>query len=193
MTDISTNPFLSEYETPFQIPPFANIKPEHFLPALEVGIQQLDVEISAIVNNPQAPSFENTIVALERSGKQKNKVIKVFYNLLSADTNDELSELSKIISPKLAELRDKVFLNRDLFQRINQLVLNIEDLGLNTEQERLLTEINKVFVRSGVQLDGNQGQRLREINKRIASLSVSFQQNVLGFEVEKVELWGDFV
>ena len=101
MTKASPNPFLSEYQTPFQIPPFERIKPIHFLPALEVGIQQLDEEIAQIVNNPEPPSFENTIVAFERTGKQKNKVIKVFYNLLSADTNDELNELSKFLKKRL--------------------------------------------------------------------------------------------
>ena len=179
MTKATQNPFFSEYDTPFQIPPFEKIYPQHYLPAFEQGVEELDAEIDKIVDNPQPPTFENTIVAFEQSGKRRDRVTRVFFNLLSADTNDELNDLAPIISSKLTEQRDRIFLNRKLFNRVEELVQKADSLSLNTEQARLLNEIYKWFIRAGVRLGTEQSARLQEVNKKLATLSITFRQNLL--------------
>jgi|TARA_B100001093_G_scaffold226793_1_gene217338 peptidyl-dipeptidase Dcp len=173
------NPFLSEYETPFKIPPFEKIKFSHFEPAFEIGMKQHQDEIYTIANNEQEPTFENTLEAMEKSGKTLNKVASVFFNLLGSNTNDDLDALAVIISPKLSAHNDSILLNKSLFSKIETLHKNKKLYDLTTEQNRLLEETYKRFVRSGVNLEQESMDRLTEINSSLSSLSVQFDQNVL--------------
>ena len=143
------NPFLNEYDTPFKIPPFEEIKFSHFEPAFEVGMKEHQNEINAIANSDLEPSFKNTLEAMEDSGKTLNKVASVFFNLLGSNTNDDLDALAVIISPKLSAHNDAILLNKNLFNRIEILHKNKELQDLSTEQKRLLEETYKRFIRSG--------------------------------------------
>ena len=135
------NPFLSEYDTPFEIPPFEIIEFNHYEPAFLVGMEEHLVEVDSIANNSSEPTFENTIEALERAGKTLDKVSNVFFNLSSSNTNDDMDALAESISPKLSAHNDKILLNKSLFLRIESLVKQKQSLNLSTEQERLLDEL----------------------------------------------------
>ncbi len=171
--------FYTEFDTPYGMPPFDEITNKDFKPAFEKGIKQQTEEIDAIVNNPEAPTFENTIVALDNSGAILTRVSRVFYGLSGAETNDEIKAIAEELSPILSEHSDNISLNSKLFERINTLHKNIDNLGLTKEQERLLDENYKSFVRSGIMLDDEQKDRLREINKELSALSLSFGNNLL--------------
>ena len=171
--------FYTEFDTPYGMPPFDQITNDDFRPAFEKGIEQQAEEIEAIVNNPEAPTFENTIVALDNSGAILTRVSRVFYGLSGAETNDEIKAIAEELSPILSEHSDNISLNSELFERINTLHKNVDNLGLTTEQERLLDENYKSFVRSGIMLSDEQKERLREINKELSALSLSFGNNLL--------------
>ena len=173
------NPFFEEYQTPFQIPPFEKIEFSHYAPAFEAGMQEQLKDIEKITSNEQAPSFENTIVELERTGKILDKVSNVFFNLLGSNTDDSMDKLAVEISPKLSAHGDSILLNKELFDRVEAVHQSKSGLNLNTEQNRLLDETYKRFVRSGANLDENGMTRLTAINQSLSSLSVSFDQNVL--------------
>ena len=174
------NPFFSEYNTPFKVPPFDIIKPEHFIPAFEKGMEENKADIEAIVNNTEAPSFDNTIVALSRSGKLLSKVSKVFYGLSSANTNDELKEIQKEMSPRLAAHQDEINLNKKLFERVKAEYEQRDKLNLNNEQMYLLENLYKRYVRNGANLNDEDQAKFKEINQKISKLRVQFGQNVLG-------------
>ena len=180
------NPFFTDYKTPFQIPPFEEIKMEHYHPAFEQGMKEHIDEINAIADNKAAPTFENTIVAMERTGKTLDKVADVFFNLLGSNTNDEMDSLAQLISPQLSAHSDKILLNKKLFQRIKSIYEKRHSSWshsfqkkLSPEQRRLVEETHKHFVRAGVQLDKKSMKSLTEINQNIAILSVQFDQNLL--------------
>ena len=173
------NPFLQEYDTPFQIPPFEDIKIKHYKPAFELGMEENLLEINKITSNPEKPSFENTIVELERVGKTLDKVSNVFFNLLSSNTNEEMDDLAVEISPKLSAHGDNILLNKELFERIESVYSERASLSLSVEQNRLLEETYKSFIRSGANLSDNNMNRLTDINQSLSSLSVQFDQNVL--------------
>ena len=173
------NPFLNEYETPFKIPPFEKIKFDHYEPAFDKGMEEHQNEIDVIANNQSQPTFENTIEAMERSGKTLDKVSNVFFNLLGSNTNDDMDSLAMTISPKLSAHNDAILLNKKLFKRIEILYNNRKSFNLTVEQDRLLNETYKRFVRSGVNLDDGSMKRLTQINSSLSSLSVQFDQNVL--------------
>jgi peptidyl-dipeptidase Dcp len=173
------NPFFEEYQTPFQIPPFEKIEFSHYVPAFEAGMQEQLKDIDKITSNGEAPSFENTIVELERTGKILDKVSNVFFNLLGSNTNDDMDQLAVEISPKLSAHGDSILLNKELFDRVEAVYQSKSDLNLNTEQNRLLDETYKRFIRSGANLDENGMKRLTAINQSLSSLSVNFDQNVL--------------
>ncbi len=175
----SMNPFFTDYETPFQIPPFEEIKMEHYKPGFEQGMKENLDEINDITANTEAATFENTIVALERTGETLDKVADVFFNLLSSNTNDQMDSLVQEMSPKLSAHRDSILLNKDLFHRVKSVYEKRKSLSLNPEQTRLIEETHKYFVRAGVQLDENSMERLTEINQKLSSLSVQFDQNLL--------------
>ena len=171
--------FYTEFDTPYGMPPFDEITNEDFKPAFKKGIEQQTEEIDAIVNNPDAPTFENTVVSLDNSGSILTRVRRVFYGLSGAETNDEIKAIAEELSPILSEHSDNIYLNERLFDRINTLHKDEENLDLTTEQSRLLDEYYKSFVRSGIMLDESQKERLREINKELSALSLSFGNNLL--------------
>ena len=174
------NPFFSDFNTPFGVPPFDEISNAHFAPAIEEGILQQEREIQAIVNTPGRPTFENTILALEYSGGMLRQVLPVFYNFNSALTSDELQGIAQEMAPKLSAHSDNISLNPDLFARVQAVYEQKEQLGLNEEQVKLLTETHKRFIRSGAALPEEKQERLREINQELSLLTLQFGQNVLG-------------
>lgn len=175
------NPFLSEFETPYGTPDFDRIKVEHYEPAFLKGIEQQNEEIKAIVENPEEPSFENTIVALDNSGEILARVSGVFFALTEADTNDEMMALEAKIAPMLSEHSDNIFLNQDLYKRVAAVHAQEEagKIQLTTEQHYLLDKYYKEFVRSGAGLDAQKQERLREINKQLSTLTIEFGNHVL--------------
>ena len=173
------NPFFTEYNTPFGVPPFGEIKNEHFLPAIEKGIEEQTAEIAAIVSNPDPADFENTIAAYDYSGELIRKVTGVFYNYNSANTNDEIQALAKEIAPKLSAHYDNINLNPELFKRVRTVYENRNSLNLNREQARLLEDTYKDFVRGGAALDSAAQARFREINQELSVLTLQFGENVL--------------
>ena len=158
------NPLLVEQNTPFGVPAFDQVKIEHYLPAFEKAIAENEAEIAAIANNPEAPTFANTIEALDRSGELLNKVVGVFFNVIEADGNDEMNAIAEEVSPKLSALSDGIILNDALFQRVKAVYEQRESLGLNEEQMRLLTETFKSFANNGANLPEDKKARLKEIN-----------------------------
>ena len=185
--DPNINPFFQEWNTPYEVPPFLDIKDEHYMPAYEQGMKENLEEIDAIVNNPEAPTFANTIEELERTGQLLSKVGRVFSNLASSNTNPKLQELQRELSPMLSAHYDKISLNEGLFNRVNAIWQNRENLDLTKEQTKLLNDTRKGFVRSGALLSEDQKERISEINSKISGLSTSFGQNLLaetnGFEL----------
>ena len=140
-----TNPLLEQPKTPYGVPAFDQIKLEHYMPAFEEAIRQNKAEIEAITNNPDEPTFENTIVALDRSGLLLDRVQGVFFNVLEADGNDEMNEIAEQVSPMLSDLSDGIILNDQLFQRVKFVYDQRNQLGLNPEQMRLVTETYKNY------------------------------------------------
>ena len=175
------NPFLSEFETPYGTPDFDRIKVEHYEPAFLKGIEQQNGEIKAIVENPEEPSFENTIVALDNSGEILARVSGVFFALTEADTNDEMMALEAKIAPMLSEHSDNIFLNQELYKRVAAVHAQEEagKIQLTTEQHYLLDKYYKEFIRSGAGLDAQKQERLREINKQLSTLTIEFGNHVL--------------
>ncbi len=174
-----SNPFLSEYNTPFEVPPFDKIQLEHYKPAFMQGMEEEAKEVEAIANNPEAATFENTIVALDQSGKLIRKVSSVFYGQNSADTSDEMQEISRELSPLLSKHSDDISLNPKLFARVKAVYDQMEELSLNKEQKKLVEETYKSFVRNGANLDSASQERLRELNSEIDMLQLTFGQNML--------------
>ena len=172
------NPFLSTYKTPFETIPFSKIKNEHYLPALKKGIEIAQSEIQQITSNPEKPSFENTIEAMEKSGEIINKVTSAFFNLNSADTNDEMQLIAQEISPLLTAHGNDVMMNQALFERVKT-VYDYILKGLTQEQNTLLEKSYKSFVRNGANLNDNDKKLLREIDTEKAQLSLTFVENVL--------------
>ena len=185
--DPKINPFFQEWNTPYEVPPFLDIKDEHYMPAYEQGMKENLEEIDAIVKNPVAPTFANTIEELERTGKLLSKVGRVFSNLASSNTNPKLQELQRELSPMLSAHYDKISLNEGLFNRVDAIWQIRENLDLTKEQAKLLNDTRKGFVRSGALLSEDQKERISEINSKISGLTTSFGQNLLaetnGFEL----------
>ena len=177
--DSEENPFFAISTLPNQMPLFDRIDDEHFVPAMERGMQEQLDEIETISGNPEPPTFENTIVAMERSGRLLARVNAVFFNLVGADTNDKRQEIQREMSPRLSAHRDAIQLNPKLFARIDALFQRRDALSLNPRQLRLLEEYHRDFVRAGARLDEEQKERLREINGELARLGTEFSQNVL--------------
>ena len=194
--ELVNNPFFKTYQTPFQIPPFSEIKDEHYMPAFEKGMEQHLAEIDAIVNNPDAPTFENTVEELERTGKLLNKVQRVFFNMTGSNTNDELQKIQRDISPILTSHFDKISLNEGLFKRVEAVYQSRDQLELTSEQRKFLEDTRKGFVRSGALMNEEQKARITEINAEISKLTTAYGQNLLaetnGFELilEKSDLDG---
>ena len=185
--DPNINPFFQEWNTPYEVPPFMDIKDEHYMPAYQKGMEENLSEIDLIVNNPEAPTFANTIEELERTGKLLTKVARVFSNLASSNTNPKLQELQRELSPMLSAHYDKISLNEGLFNRVEAIWQEKESLDLTSEQRKLLEDTRKQFVRSGALMSEEQKKQITEINSKISGLSTSFGQNLLaetnGFEL----------
>ena len=175
----NSNPLLTEQQTPFGVPAFDQIKVEHYMPAFEAAIQANQAEIDAIINNPAAPTFENTVEALDRTGELLDKVVGVFFNVLEADGNDEMNKIAEQVTPMLSALSDGIILNDKLFQRVKAVYEQKDDLNLNPEQMRLLTETYKQFAQNGANLPEDQKKRLMEINQELGLLSLQFGNNVV--------------
>lgn len=173
------NPFLTEYTTPFGVPPFDKISLEHYKPAFLKGMEEQIQEINAITMQRSMPDFENTIAALDQSGRLLSKVSAVFFGLNSANTTPEMQALSKELSPLLSKHGDDISLNPNLFTRVKQVYDRKNDFNLDKEQTKLLEETYKDFVRGGANLDSTQQTILRELNSEIAMLQLTFGQNML--------------
>ena len=197
MACTNQNPLLTEQNTPYGVPAFDKVKIEHYMPAFEKAIAENKAEIEAIVNNPEPPTFANTIEALDRSGELLDKVVGVFFNVLEADGNDEMNKIAEEVTPLLSELSDGIILNDALFQRVKAVYEQRETLGLNDEQMRLLTETFKSFANNGANLPEDKKTRLKEINQELGLLSLQFGNNVVAetnayqlFITEEAELKG---
>ena len=179
VADAAPNPFFTEYTTPFGVPPFDKIEVAHYKPAFEKGMEEQKKEIDAIVNNPEEPTFENTIVALDRSGELLTKVMYAFSGQSSVNTTDEIQALEQELYPVLSAHSDDISLNPALFTRVKAVYDKQASMNLNKEQKKLLEETYKGFVRGGANLDADKQARLRELNEKISVLELTFGQNVL--------------
>src|SRR5215469_13491399 len=175
----SDNPLMTESTLPYQYPAFDKIKDEHFVPAIEAGMRSQLKEIEPIANNPEKPTFDNTIVALERTGRMLDRAQRTFSNLNACDTNPTRQKIDKEIAPKLAAHRDEIFLNPKLFARVQALYEQRDKLGLSPDSAYLLERYYKDFVRAGAKLSDSEKEKLREINAELAKLQTDFEQNVL--------------
>lgn len=178
-TQTENNPFFSDFQTPDGVPPFDQIKLEHYEPAFRKGMEEQDKLIQAIIDSKEEPGFENVIVAFDNSSPILDRVGGVFFNLTEAETTDELTALSMKLAPMLSEHGDNISLNHDLFLKIKAVYDKKDSLGLNTEQNRLLEKIYKDFVRSGANLPADKQARLRDINKQLSTLGITFSNNIL--------------
>ncbi len=177
-----TNPILSDWTTPFEIAPFAAISDEDFAPALDKAMAAHNAQIDAIAGNPGAPTFANTIEALEAAGEQLDKVLSVFFTVAGADSNPKREELQRDFSPKLSAHFSGISSNKDLFRRVADLWQRRDDLKLSDEQARVLMLTHRGFVRAGAALQGEADERMQQIKSRLASLGTSFTQNLLADE-----------
>src|SRR5215475_7079833 len=178
-SNTADNPLLTESSLPYHVPPFDKIKDEHFAPAIEQGMREQLKEVDAVVNNSEKPTFDNTIVALERTGRLLDRAQRTFSNLNACNTNPAMQKIDKEMSPKLAAHRDEIFLNPKLFARVQQLYDNRGKLGLDPESAYLLERYYKDFVRAGAKLSDADKEKLKKINGELATLQTQFEQNVL--------------
>ena len=173
-----SNPFFSEYKTPFQVPPFNEIKLEHFKPAMEAGIADQMAEIKAITENKETPTFDNTILAFDNSGELLTKT-RIFSNLNSANTNDQMQALAREITPMMSAHRDNIMLNMDLFKRVKAVYEKRNSMNLNHDQVRLVEKIYNDFERGGANLPEDKQAELRELNKQLSMQTLKFGENTL--------------
>jgi len=173
------NPFFVTYQTPFEVPPFDKIDTTHYLPAFEEGIKQDNDDISGILKNSEEPSFENTILPFDRSGKLLTRVSKVFYNLNSANTNDQMQAIARQIDPLMSEHRDDIYLNDELFKRIKAVYDKRNESGLDSQQIRVTEKYYRDFERRGANLPADKKEQLRKINAELSMLSLNFGENLL--------------
>ena len=177
--ELEGNPFRAEWSGPYAVPPFAEIKDEHYMPAVKKGIVEMRAEIDAIVGNPEEPTFENTIVALEKSGKSLDRVIRVFGNITNTDTNDALNALEGEIYPMLTREQDAVTFNPKLFARVKAVYDQRDRLGLDEQEARLLELTHRNFVRAGADLAPEVQAEVAKLNAEISGLTTTYGQNLL--------------
>ena len=173
------NPFLKPYDTPYEIPPFDKIAYEHYLPALEIGLQQQAEAIDSIINNPETPTFANTVEAYENAGELVGKVALVFSALDESNSSPEMVEISETFYPKLQAAQDAVMMNDKLFQRFKYLYDNRESLDMAPDQIRAVDEYYKNFVRSGALLNDEQKEQLKAVNNELTNLYLTYNKNLL--------------
>jgi peptidyl-dipeptidase Dcp len=174
-----SGPFAQPSSLPYRLPPFDRITNADFKPGFEQGMAEQRREIDAIANNPAAPSFDNTIVAMERSGRMLARVSAVFFNLSSSNTNDEIDKIESEMAPRLSAHQDSIYLDSRLFARVQALYDKRQTLGLDAEGQRLVERYHTDFLRAGAQLSDADKQKLKAMNERLSSLTTQFQQNVL--------------
>ena len=195
------NPLLAEWETPFATPPLDRIEEAHFLPAFEVALDRHRAEIDVIASSPEPPSFENTLLAMEQSGADLGRVARVFFNLTSSASNDEIRAIQREMSPRLAAHSASITLNPELFARVDSLYQNRDALDLSPQQRRLLETTHEDFIRAGAQLEGDDRERFAEIRSELASLYTRFAQNeqadreawTLALDAEDIAELPDFI
>ncbi|WCM42115.1 M3 family metallopeptidase [Flavobacterium sp. CBA20B-1] len=192
MTSGQENPLIAEWNTPFEVPPFDKIENSHFKPAIIEGIKDHEKEIQAIANSKEQPTFENVIVAIDQSGETLSKVTTVLYNLTSAHTNDDLQKLAQEMAPTLSEHTDNIYLNDALYQKVKTIYNQYqfakpETLQLTAEQQMLLNETYKRFVRSGANLSAENKEKLKKWNSELSVLSLKYGDNLLN-ETNNYEL-----
>ncbi len=179
---LTGNPFGEDWTTPFGLPPFEAIRPEHFRPAFDAALAAQREEVDRVAGDPASPSFENTVEAMERSGRLMKRVGGVFFNLSGSHTNDALQAIEREMAPVLAKHRNAIFMNEALFRRVDDLHERRGSLGLTAEQARVLERYHMIFVRAGARLAGDAKARLAAITERLATLGTQFSQNVLADE-----------
>ncbi len=177
--ELAGNPFMEEWDTPYGLPPFANIENGHYMPAIKKGILELRADIDAIVNNPEAPSFENTILAVETAGDDLTRVARTFGNITGTELDDELRALQSKIYPMLTREQNAITLNDELWSRIQSVYEQRDSLGLGEQDARLLELTHRQFVRAGAALSPEVKQQVADINEELSSLTTSFGQNLL--------------
>ena len=175
----ASNPFLTEYTTPFQVPPFDQIKSEHYLPAFEAGMKEQLAEVKAILNNEDTPTFENTILPFDKSGEILDRVSNVFFNLNECLTNDEMIAIAEEVLPLLSKHSDSIMMNPKLFKRIDYVYQHRNGSGLDDQQIRVVEKYHHDFVRSGAALSTDKQEELSKINEQLSTLSLQFGNNLL--------------
>lgn len=173
------NPFFSEYDTPFQAPPFDKIDTSHYIPAFEEGMKQQNAEIDSIINNTDDATFDNTILTFDKSGKLLTKVSLVFFQMTDANTNEQIQAIATKISPQLSKHRDGIYMNEKLFKRIKTIYEKRNELKLDSQQIRVTEKYYRDFVRRGANLAKNEQDSLKNINAELATLTTKFGDNVL--------------
>jgi len=173
------NPFFSEFKTPFKVPPFDLIKEEHYMSAFKKGMEIEKKEVDAIVNNPEPATFANTVEAMDDTGEMLGTVINVFFSLRSAHTNKKMQKIAREVIPLLTEHNNDISLNEKLFTRVKAVYNQKDNLNLNIAQKKLLDDLYKGFVRSGANLNKEDKEKLRAINKELSMLQLKFSENVL--------------
>ena len=173
------NPFLTEYTTPFQVPPFDQIKNEHYLPAFEAGMKEQLAEVEAIVSNAETPTFQNTILPFDKSGETLDRVSNVFFNLNECLTNDEMIKIAETVLPLLSKHSDSIMMNPKLFERIDYVYQHRNEMGLDDQQIRVVEKYEQDFVRNGAALPADKQEELSKINEQLSTLSLQFGNNLL--------------
>ncbi|MEO0982662.1 MAG: M3 family metallopeptidase [Pseudomonadota bacterium] len=186
--ELAGNPFLKDWDTPYGAPPFSEIEDAHFMPAIKAGVLEQRAEIAAIVNNPEPPTFENTIIPYETAGRLLDKVDDTFGNITNTDTNNTLRALETEINPMITRENDAISFNDALFQRVKAVYDQKDELGLGEQETRLVELIHRDFVRDGAALEPDAKARVAEINAELSSLTTRYAQNLLaettGFKLE---------
>ena len=175
----NTNPFLTEWDTPYGIPDFGAVKEKHYVPAFEAGIAQQQAEIDAIIANPDAPTFENVVEAYEKSGAILDRAVGVLFNVSETDSTPALQEIVEQVLPLISVHSDNIFMNADFFKKVEVLYNDMENLGLNQEQKMALKKLYNGFVKNGIALGETEQARMREINMELSSLSNTFGNRLL--------------
>ena len=176
---LENNPLLQEWNTPYQTPPFSKIETKHYEPAIDYAIEQQRAEVDAIINNPEEPTFENTIVAMEQAGALLNRVTGLFFVLNNSDTSEEMQAIANNITPKLTELGNDISLNPELFKRVKAVYDKRDELELDQQDKQLLEDTYKGFVRSGALLEGEQQELYRKYSTELSQATLKFGQNAL--------------
>jgi len=179
MVKAQNNPLLGEFKTPHQTAPFDKIENEHFLPAFKKAIAEGEAEIKSVVENPEEPTYENTIVAMESAGRLLNRTSGIFFNLLSSETNDELQKIAQEVSPMLTKFQNDITLNPILFKKIKEIYAQKDKLVLNAEQQTLFENTYVGFVRQGANLSEKDKEKFRDISTELSKLTLTFGENVL--------------